>query len=46
VETIADPGLRRRVESFTGSYERARFGGSTEDAEKLPEQYRELIETR
>jgi len=36
--------IRHRVERFTVHYERARFGDSTSDAEKLPELYRELEE--
>jgi protein-glutamine gamma-glutamyltransferase len=39
---IKTPGLRRSVETFTVYYERARFGGSEEDAEKLPELFDEV----
>ena len=39
----AEP-VRRHFASFTVHYERARFGDSAEDAEKLPELYRELEE--
>jgi hypothetical protein len=42
LKTIPQPPVRQRVESFTFHYERARFGDSPEDAEKLPELYREL----
>jgi hypothetical protein len=35
---------RRSVEAFTIHYERARFGDSASDAEKLPELYREVEE--
>src|SRR5262249_54567273 len=34
--------VRQTVARFTVHYERARFGDSAEDAEKLPELYREL----
>jgi len=43
---IDDPKVRRGVESFTDAYERARFGGEAAEAEKLPEKYRELVETK
>jgi transglutaminase-like putative cysteine protease len=43
VRSIADPDVQRGVAKFTGSYERARFGGSSEDAERLPELYDELV---
>ena len=46
VREIDDPQVRRNVESFTDAYERARFGGSAEEAEKLPEKFRELVETK
>ena len=39
---IADLELKRRVEGFTGHYERARFGGSRDDALRLPELYQEI----
>lgn len=39
----AEP-VRRHFASFTLHYERARFGDSAEDAEKLPELYREVEE--
>ena len=43
-QTIHDVAVRQRVETFTDSYERARFGGSAEDAKQLPELYEELVE--
>jgi protein-glutamine gamma-glutamyltransferase len=39
---IQTPSLRKSVETFTTHYERARFGGSEEDAEKLPELFEEV----
>ena len=39
---IEDEGLRERVEKFTRHYESARFGGSAEDAQRLPELYEEI----
>ncbi len=44
VATIADLRVQGRVAGFTGHYERARFGGSSEDAAKLPELYAEVEE--
>jgi transglutaminase-like putative cysteine protease len=44
VRAIDDPTMRRRVESFTETYERARFGASSAEAEKLPEKFRELVQ--
>jgi transglutaminase-like putative cysteine protease len=46
LRTIDDPAIRRGVESFTDTYERARFGGSATEAEKLPEKFRELVDTK
>jgi protein-glutamine gamma-glutamyltransferase len=43
-QAIDDPAMRRGVQSFTETYERARFGGSAAEAEKLPEKFRELVE--
>lgn len=43
VTSIHDPMLRHAVSVFTQHYHRARFGGLTEDAKRLPELY-ELIE--
>jgi protein-glutamine gamma-glutamyltransferase len=40
--SILDPALRRNVSVFTDHYQRARFAGSVEDAERLPELYEEL----
>ena len=42
VEEISDLQVRRSVESFTHHYERARFAGSVEDAQRLPELYKEI----
>ncbi|HWH58358.1 MAG TPA: DUF3488 and transglutaminase-like domain-containing protein [Terriglobales bacterium] len=41
---ISSAAVRRQVELFTVHYERARFGDSPEDAERLPELYRNLEE--
>jgi hypothetical protein len=35
--------LRARVETFTNAYEAARFGGSTQEAARLPELYDEVL---
>ena len=45
VTTILDVHLRDRVAQFTEHYEKARFAGSAEDAEKLPELYEEVVST-
>jgi hypothetical protein len=42
VRAVAAPPVRHKLETFTTHYERARFGDSPEDAEKLPELYQEL----
>jgi hypothetical protein len=42
VQTVKPAPLRRQLTTFTEHYERARFGDSAGDAEKLPEMYREL----
>lgn len=42
LKTIRSTPVRQRAERFTLHYERARFGASPADAEKLPELYREL----
>jgi transglutaminase-like putative cysteine protease len=42
VTTILDPELRASVQRFTRHYERARFAGSAEDAQRLPELYEEV----
>jgi protein-glutamine gamma-glutamyltransferase len=44
LQTVSTASVRQRVQDFTIHYERARFGDSAEDAEKLPELYRELEE--
>jgi hypothetical protein len=40
--SITDPRLRDDVSAFTAHYQRARFAGSIEDAERLPELYEEM----
>jgi len=42
VRTIQDPPLQNSVARFTSHYERARFGASPEDAQRLPELYEEI----
>lgn len=42
VATIEDPSLRGSVERFTGHYQRARFGRSSEDARALPELFEKI----
>jgi protein-glutamine gamma-glutamyltransferase len=42
LETVSAAPVRRHLQEFTLHYERARFGDSVSDAEKLPELYREL----
>ena len=42
VEEISDAGVKQSVGRFTRHYERARFAGSTEDAQRLPELYEEI----
>ncbi|HSS96747.1 MAG TPA: DUF3488 and transglutaminase-like domain-containing protein [Terriglobales bacterium] len=42
-QSIQDEQLRRRVLVFTSHYEGARFGGSAEDAQELPELYEEVV---
>ena len=37
--SISEDSLRRSVANFTERYERARFGGSAEDAKQLPALY-------
>jgi transglutaminase-like putative cysteine protease len=44
LRAVPTPAIRHQVERFTTHYERARFGDSAPDAEKLPELYRELEE--
>ena len=39
---IEDARLREPVARFTDVYESARFGNSTEDAQRLPEFYEEV----
>src|SRR5438270_11930473 len=45
VQSIKTDGLRCSVETFTHHYERARFGASESDAEKLPELFDEVEES-
>jgi protein-glutamine gamma-glutamyltransferase len=40
--SIVDPLIRSHVEVFTNHYQRARFAGSVEDAQRLPELYEEM----
>jgi len=42
VAAIQEPALRKEVARFTRAYESARFGHSTDDAEILPELFREI----
>ena len=42
LKTIRQETIRQSAARFTAHYERARFGDSPEDAEKLPELYREM----
>jgi len=42
LKTIPRERVRQTAARFTAYYERARFGDSAEDAEKLPELYREV----
>ncbi len=44
LRAVPSATIRHRIERFTVHYERARFGDSASDAEKLPELYRELEE--
>jgi transglutaminase-like putative cysteine protease len=39
VRGIDDPQIRTRISDFTAHYEKARFGGSAEEAARLPELY-------
>jgi protein-glutamine gamma-glutamyltransferase len=43
--TVPASTVRQSVQSFTTHYERARFGDSAEDADKLPELYRDIEES-
>ena len=43
---IEDPELRAAVERFTEHYEKARFGDSPGDAQRLPELYEEITATK
>jgi len=43
--SIQDDLVREPVAKFTEHYESARFGGSAEDAQRLPELYEEVLTT-
>ena len=43
--SIQDEVVREPVSKFTERYESARFGGSAEDAQRLPELYEEILTT-
>ncbi len=43
--SIQDDMVRKPVSKFTEHYESARFGGSAEDAQRLPELYEEILTT-
>lgn len=45
-DVIKDERLKAQVVSFTGRYEKARFGGSSEDASQLSEIYEEIKSSR
>ena len=40
---IEDEAMRESVAKFTRHYESARFGGSAQDAQRLPELYEEVL---
>lgn len=42
IQTVSSVDVKRQLAEFTVHYEKARFGDSAPDAEKLPELYREL----
>jgi hypothetical protein len=42
VDAIPESSLRESVAKFTERYERARFGESIEDAERLPELFEDI----
>ena len=42
VGTISDHELQKAVSRFTSHYERARFGDSAEDAQRLPDEYEQI----
>lgn len=44
--TIQDQEIRTHVANFTEHYEKARFGGSAEEASRLPEIYDEIKQSR
>jgi hypothetical protein len=46
VSAIEDSQLRARISHFTEHYEKARFGGSADEASHLPELYEEIKNSR
>ncbi len=46
ITTIEDPQLRTSVERFTQHYEKARFGDSPSDAQRLPDLYEEIASSK
>ena len=46
IAAIQDLQLKNRVSDFTEHYEKARFGGSAEEASRLPELYDEMKSSR
>jgi hypothetical protein len=44
--TIPDEELKMHVTNFTERYEKARFGGSAEEASHLPQIYEEIKQSR
>jgi hypothetical protein len=42
---IQDEAMRESVAEFTRHYESARFGGSAQDAQRLPDLYEEVLTT-
>jgi hypothetical protein len=45
VRAIQESRLRERVSQFTTAYEAARFGGSSDEARRLPDLYEEIAAT-
>jgi hypothetical protein len=44
VAAIEEEGLQKKVATFTRAYESARFGKSLDDAQKLPELFRDITD--
>jgi hypothetical protein len=42
VAAIQEPALQEKVATFTRAYESARFGKSTDDAQTLPDLYKDI----